>query len=402
MVPFPHPEQDFPVLLPVLDDLTAGRLDGAEQRVLRLLDGVRGTQSVFERDCCHALAVVYAHGGRHLEGLLFAARSVELARAAGDLGRLAQSLSHFAVSLERLSLYGRLRESVEQLDRVLDAEPELLDSTAGALAQHLRLRMAIHDGDELTARLVLRNVLASSHPPETVKLSARASLAELAGDWSGALALWSTEPTHYDHHGPRHFQERRARVLARMGRMGDAAEQALLVVESLEADAAEGRNAQLILDEAVRAGRLCAEILQRPALATRCFDLAATSTMRRIVELEAISRRLPELHQLSATETALVQEVRAAAVEQQSAISRYVSEGVSAQELSDRFLQVAGATAGDCLTICAWCDRVQNDAAQWVPVGHFLPRSTEIRVSHGICPPCQDRVLQEAEVHAPG
>jgi tetratricopeptide (TPR) repeat protein len=394
--PYPRPEQDFPVLVPVLEDVGAGRLDAAEARALRLLASVRGTRSIFERDCCHALAVVYTRAGRHLEALLFAARSVALARAAGDVGRLAQSLSHLAVNLERQGLHARLAAALEDLDRVLDVEPDLLVSSAGAIAQHLRLKVAVHEGDERTARLVLRSVLASDHPPAAVKVAARALLAELAGEWEAALALWSTEEAAGGPYGPRHAQERRARALAKLGRLAEAETEATALLEALEGEPEDGARAQAVLDEAVQLGRFCGEVLQRPELARRCFDMAATNTMRRMVQLERLGVTLPELHALAADEVALLDDTRKAAREQQRAIASHVSESARLHGVPAALAGSAQLASGKPWTLCAWCDRLLVGADRWVPIGQFLAPRADVRVTHGICPPCQERVLASA------
>jgi len=41
------------------------------------------------------------------------------------------------------------------------------------------------------------------------------------------------------------------------------------------------------------------------------------------------------------------------------------------------------------LPLCAWCKKVRDDKGYWTRVEEFLARSTDITVTHGICPDCQ-------------
>lgn len=46
----------------------------------------------------------------------------------------------------------------------------------------------------------------------------------------------------------------------------------------------------------------------------------------------------------------------------------------------------------DVLTVCAWCTSVRDRSAKWVRTDAFLAALTGRRLSHGICPPCQQRL----------
>lgn len=47
------------------------------------------------------------------------------------------------------------------------------------------------------------------------------------------------------------------------------------------------------------------------------------------------------------------------------------------------------------LPMCAWCKRIRDDAGYWHEVEAYVAQHTEAGFTHGICPPCVDRVRQE-------
>jgi PAS domain S-box-containing protein len=47
------------------------------------------------------------------------------------------------------------------------------------------------------------------------------------------------------------------------------------------------------------------------------------------------------------------------------------------------------------LPICAWCNRIRNDEGSWESLGAYLKREADTDVTHGLCPACLDRQLNE-------
>ncbi len=47
------------------------------------------------------------------------------------------------------------------------------------------------------------------------------------------------------------------------------------------------------------------------------------------------------------------------------------------------------------LPICGWCKRVRADGDYWQKVEDYLAAHTELRFTHGICPECMGRVMQD-------
>jgi phosphoserine phosphatase RsbU/P len=44
------------------------------------------------------------------------------------------------------------------------------------------------------------------------------------------------------------------------------------------------------------------------------------------------------------------------------------------------------------LPICAWCKNIRNDDNYWQTVEAYIAAHADVRFTHGICPPCLDRV----------
>jgi sigma-B regulation protein RsbU (phosphoserine phosphatase) len=46
------------------------------------------------------------------------------------------------------------------------------------------------------------------------------------------------------------------------------------------------------------------------------------------------------------------------------------------------------------LPICAWCHNIRDDQNYWQKVETYLSAHSDLRFSHGICPPCYDKVVK--------
>ncbi|MDH5589242.1 MAG: response regulator [Gemmatimonadota bacterium] len=46
------------------------------------------------------------------------------------------------------------------------------------------------------------------------------------------------------------------------------------------------------------------------------------------------------------------------------------------------------------LPVCAWCKKVRDDDGYWETLEEYLSRHLETTYSHGICPSCQDQVME--------
>ena len=70
------------------------------------------------------------------------------------------------------------------------------------------------------------------------------------------------------------------------------------------------------------------------------------------------------------------------------------------QRLSDRVSELEVALTRvrqlhGLLPICAYCKRIRDDQNYWNQVETYIAEHTDVQFSHGICPTCLDRVIQE-------
>jgi len=49
------------------------------------------------------------------------------------------------------------------------------------------------------------------------------------------------------------------------------------------------------------------------------------------------------------------------------------------------------------LPICAYCKRIRDDKDYWLQIEHYLAERSDARFSHGICPECMKKHLEELE-----
>jgi hypothetical protein len=47
------------------------------------------------------------------------------------------------------------------------------------------------------------------------------------------------------------------------------------------------------------------------------------------------------------------------------------------------------------LPICAYCKRIRDDQNYWNQVETYIGQHADVQFSHGICPSCFERVMQD-------
>ncbi len=72
--------------------------------------------------------------------------------------------------------------------------------------------------------------------------------------------------------------------------------------------------------------------------------------------------------------------------------------GVSADALATlrrtRQLTRQVETLESLLPLCAWCKKVRNDSGYWYQIEKYITTHSNTRITHGICPDCQDKFLK--------
>jgi sigma-B regulation protein RsbU (phosphoserine phosphatase) len=76
------------------------------------------------------------------------------------------------------------------------------------------------------------------------------------------------------------------------------------------------------------------------------------------------------------------------------------------QKLAERVAELEGALAHikrlqGILPICSYCKKVRNDKNYWEQVESYISEHADVRFSHGICPDCLPKVMDEARLAGP-
>ncbi len=70
------------------------------------------------------------------------------------------------------------------------------------------------------------------------------------------------------------------------------------------------------------------------------------------------------------------------------------------RDLSNRVEELGAALAqvkrlGGLLPICAYCKRIRTDGNYWEQVDRYITEHSEAEFTHGVCPPCLDKLLSD-------
>ena len=134
--------------------------------------------------------------------------------------------------------------------------------------------------------------------------------------------------------------------------------------------------------------RILEEELSDPDAALRVYDIAATAVVRRITQLDACMRALPDLRADAAYEAELARYRRLFRQGQRQLMDR-VGALMRAQADGDARRLLDRATKRGLLAICAWCESIRDADGGWMPFGHFLPRDGTYEITATICESCR-------------
>ena len=77
----------------------------------------------------------------------------------------------------------------------------------------------------------------------------------------------------------------------------------------------------------------------------------------------------------------------------------------AAAELRQLLLTAASRSAARLealLPMCAWCKRVRDEPGYWRGVEDFIQDLADVRLTHGLCPQCLEKQIQEYDSFRPG
>lgn len=130
-----------------------------------------------------------------------------------------------------------------------------------------------------------------------------------------------------------------------------------------------------------------------PVRAQRAYELVAACVVLRIGQIDRAMQAVPELG-LDAGEQELVRH-RREFLRRHTHLLGHVARML---ENNPDLCQYLGADpAHGLLSVCAWCESVRVSEQSWLPIGHYVPRESTIRITHGICPTCLDNMKLPAK-----
>lgn len=370
----------------------AGDLGAAERLLLRVLDEFPDER----RRTLSALGAVYARAGRMFESLAISRHLAEAARRADDRVGEFRALAGICTALYGLYIHAERREIVARLDALIAELPDAEFPWCHLEHAYCRLGQALDDGDFAGARVHVRRLeeLAPTETEANQRLLACVTLANHAiielreGDPDRALEFLNElelSGAADAHHAPE-LTVLRVRVQVARGALEDARGDAERAAEALAAAT------PFALSDCVCFGTQLARILEQdlddPDAALRVYDIAATAVVRRITQLDACMRALPDLHLGGVHEKELVRyrlqfrEGQRKLLDRVGALLR-AREAAGMREILDR------AKKEDLVAICAWCESIRAADGSWMPFGHFLPRDGTYQITATICKPCR-------------
>ncbi|MHC4923423.1 MAG: tetratricopeptide repeat protein [Planctomycetota bacterium] len=381
----------------------AGKLEEAESLLRTLLSKDFSLGSRTERLAALALARVFALQRRGFEALVMARVAAGLARKAGSPWDLCLARSRICMAFQVLADRQRLEAALDELERSLLAIPRDRALPLDMTVQAARAEAAIDEKNAAAAREALDKL--KTLIPERGPRRGDARLPDfleaqvLLLEERAAEALQAVE---------------RARALPTRVAASDLA---LLMLEARCRLISEGKEAarapahevlrrlegvletdNLGTGQRIRYATVAGHFLMAEGedeeAANRAFDLAADVVIERILEVDRTLDELPGLRSVASDDLRALGDYRNRYVEEQPEILDRLAAFFL--ESTPRNLVRPSANEEDetFFNACAWCRRIRNTRGVWLPIGQFVPDNRGMRVSHGICPGCQQRWLE--------
>ena len=381
------------------DRMDAGDSIEAERMFMDLLADMRGRDELGERHALAGLSTIYARNGRDFEALVLLRLLTDSAVAVRDWERAANTLNNYCILRCQLEPSADLRVQVAVLEDLLEKLPEGRARVAREDIHIVRASQALERGDLLSAATHTRSFEeAPTLDPrgwrkQVTALSLRASVALREGDGYRAMAYLDQAAVHTppDSAFSLAFTRNRleaARVLGSTDRLGAWVREALAKLEAFG-------NRPEMASQRIRLGTCladaCEQLPDDEELLHRIYDLTAAAIMTRIAQLDEAVRKLPELGLGRATFEQELVDLRKQFVHERREIldrvAAFLDSSAPAAEGQESTLRLEDGF----VRICAWCESVRPQSGAWLPIGHFVPRTPQIKITHTMCPTCAAR-----------
>lgn len=79
-----------------------------------------------------------------------------------------------------------------------------------------------------------------------------------------------------------------------------------------------------------------------------------------------------------------------------------IHEDVEGRAAKARLAELELTRLAGLLPICASCKRIRDDAGYWQSVEQYVTEHSDARFTHGLCPGCMDRALDDLDDWLPG
>ncbi len=382
-----------------------GRVDEAERYWLEGATAGRAQADELWISCILNVALLYMSRGQTFESLVISGRAKRAARELGATYNFGSSCVRRGMTLVRV---GELDRAQAELDEAWEAAALLDDGRRRALLLSTvalwRSKLASSRGN-LVGALYEINIhidFVESLPvarQEVVLLNALCDRIELEFELQPErrdelLAEVETLPSRM---ALREVWEPTWRLRMLGVRLGHALHERGDSVAALE----HGRELLELLPQVLESdyltkhashlGQVFREQLDSPEDSRRAYHLAASTALRRILELNSITRELPELAEATQEDWEILDAYGRTLVAGHEQLMEAIRELWSAAHPSVGLLEERGT-----IKSCAWCRRIRSCEGHWLPVAQFLPTESEFEISHGICPSCSERVMGES------
>lgn len=370
------------------------RSEEAEEAFDEALRLARGS-SLWESRVCCGLGTLYARDGRTFEAIMLYRYSLDQARRASDRMMQVRLLANLCSLFTELERWDPVATHLAQADTVIATLSEDERIVAEELIIWSRFHWALRSRDVPLARTYLIGVRAfmkqHGDPSNTALLRAwEADLLLLEGKPLSALEVLE-EAAAIEGVSPSYALDVRCRTIEclmtlRQDEDAEALSKDLLC--DLEEIAGQDPLSQVSHETAATLGRYL-DLRGLSDLALRAYDIAATTALRRIVQLAACIERIPELADTHAEDHHHMRSLRG----EYLGVHREILDRVARLlELSPQHIVFSGPSDERVIRVCAWCGLVGTRDGAWIPVAHLLSTSVDVPVTHGICTRCQQKI----------
>ncbi len=183
-----------------------------------------------------------------------------------------------------------------------------------------------------------------------------------------------------------------ALAYAKRGRLDEAR---ALVNDAIEYLLGRGGGSEVLIDDAAALAQLLHSYLDESGAALVAANLATAGLLERIRQIEESARTLAPL--LADDDRELLTGMQG---DFRTTILTFLREVQSVlREATGSHTTEAPPGEEDIVLICAWCGCVRLARDTWAALAQFVPRKPLSGVSHGICPPCRKRELEDFSGH---